>query len=151
MTPWTVAHQAPLSMEFSGKNTGVGSDSLLQGIFLTQELNLSLLHCRQILYHLSHQGYPGGRVERNIMLKFSLIKHNPEMTPLNPQILETNDYSQILANTHYLPAFKKYLLILGCTRSPLLHVGFLQFLQVGAALHCSALAFCCGGFFRWRT
>ena len=29
MTPWTVAHQAPLSMEFSpGKNTGVGSHSL---------------------------------------------------------------------------------------------------------------------------
>ena len=38
-----------------GKNTGVGSHSLLQGIFLTQELNLGLPHCRQILYHLSHQ------------------------------------------------------------------------------------------------
>ena len=32
--------------------------SLLQGIFLTQVLNLGLLHCRQILYHLSHQGTP---------------------------------------------------------------------------------------------
>ena len=41
---------------FSGKNTGVGSYFLLQGIFLTQGLNLALLHCRQILYHLSHQG-----------------------------------------------------------------------------------------------
>ena len=30
--------------------------SLLQGIFLTHGLNPSLLHCRQILYHLSHQG-----------------------------------------------------------------------------------------------
>ena len=40
------------------KNTGVGSQSLLQGIFLTQELNLGLLHCRQILYHLKHQGSP---------------------------------------------------------------------------------------------
>ena len=39
-----------------GKNTGVGSHSLLQGIFLTQGLNLGLLHCRQILYHLSHPG-----------------------------------------------------------------------------------------------
>ena len=37
-----------------GKNTGVGSHSLLQGIFLTQGLNLGLLHCRQILYCLSH-------------------------------------------------------------------------------------------------
>ena len=41
-----------------GKNTGVGSHSLLHGIFLTQGLNLGLLHCRQILYHLSHQGSP---------------------------------------------------------------------------------------------
>ena len=38
-----------------GKNTGVGSHSLLQGIFLTQRSNLGLLHCRQILYHLSRQ------------------------------------------------------------------------------------------------
>ena len=38
------------------KNTGVGCNSILQGIFLTQGLNLSLLHCRQILYLLSHQG-----------------------------------------------------------------------------------------------
>ena len=33
------------------KGTGVGSHSLLQGIFLTQGLNLGLLHCRQILSH----------------------------------------------------------------------------------------------------
>ena len=39
-----------------GKNTGVGNHSLLQGIFLTQGLNLDFLHCRQIIYHLSHQG-----------------------------------------------------------------------------------------------
>ena len=40
------------------KNTGVGSLSLLQHIFLTQELNWGLLHCRQILYQLSYQGSP---------------------------------------------------------------------------------------------
>jgi len=40
------------------KNTGVGSLSLLQGIFLTQELNWGLLHCRRILYQLSYQGSP---------------------------------------------------------------------------------------------
>ena len=39
-------------------NTGVGSLSLLQGIFLTQELNRGLLHCRQILYQLSCDGSP---------------------------------------------------------------------------------------------
>ena len=36
----------------------VGSHALPQGIFPTQELNLGLLHCRQILYCLSHQGSP---------------------------------------------------------------------------------------------
>ena len=40
------------------KNTGVGSLSLLQWIFLTQELNRGLLHCRRILYQLSYQGSP---------------------------------------------------------------------------------------------
>ena len=40
------------------KNTGVGCHALLQGIFPTQELNLGLLHCRWILYCLSHQGSP---------------------------------------------------------------------------------------------
>ena len=38
------------------KNTGVGSLSLLQGIFPTQESNQGLLHCRQILYQLSQKG-----------------------------------------------------------------------------------------------
>ena len=97
-TPWTVACQSPLSMEFSSqeywsglpchslgdlpnpgieprspalqadslpselsakpKNTGLGTLSLLQGIFLTQESNQGLLHCRQILYQLICQGSP---------------------------------------------------------------------------------------------
>ena len=41
------------------KNTGVGSLSLLQGIFTTPELNWGLLHCRWILYQPSYQGSPG--------------------------------------------------------------------------------------------
>ena len=39
-----------------GKNTGVGCHCLFQEIFPTQGSNLSLLHCREILYHLSQQG-----------------------------------------------------------------------------------------------
>ena len=39
-----------------GKNIGVGCHALLHGFFLTQGSNPGLLHCRQILYHLSHQG-----------------------------------------------------------------------------------------------
>ena len=45
----------------SGKSTGVGCHFLLQGIFPTQESNLHLLcllHCRQMLYPLSHQRSP---------------------------------------------------------------------------------------------
>ena len=41
-----------------GKNTGVGGLSLLQGIFPTHRLKPGLLHCRQILYQLSHKGSP---------------------------------------------------------------------------------------------
>ena len=41
-----------------GQNTRVGSLSLLQGIFWTQRLNPGLLHCRRILYQLSHKGSP---------------------------------------------------------------------------------------------
>ena len=40
------------------KNTGVGSVSLLQWIFLTQESDWGLLLCRQILYQLGYQGSP---------------------------------------------------------------------------------------------
>ena len=39
-----------------GQIAGVGSSSLLQGIFPTQGLNPGLPHCRQILYQLSHHG-----------------------------------------------------------------------------------------------
>ena len=41
-----------------GQNPGVGSGSLLQGIFSTQGSNPGLLHCRWILYRLSHQESP---------------------------------------------------------------------------------------------
>ena len=46
----------PAELQGKPKNTGVGSLSLLQRIFLTQESNL--LHCRWILYQLSYQGSP---------------------------------------------------------------------------------------------
>ena len=55
--PWTATHpQAPLSMEFFRQQYRVGHHAFLQGIFPTQELNPGLLHCRQILHHLSCQG-----------------------------------------------------------------------------------------------
>ena len=56
--PRPVAHQAPMSTDFPGKDTGAGSHFLLQGIFPAHGSNPVLLHCRQILYHLSYQGNP---------------------------------------------------------------------------------------------
>ena len=56
MTPWTVAVRLFFPWNFPWQNTRVGCHFLLQGIFPTQGSNLSLLHCRQTLYHLSHQG-----------------------------------------------------------------------------------------------
>ena len=52
--PWPARLLCP--WDFPDKNTGVGSHSLLQGIFVTQGLNSGLLHFRKILFHLSHQG-----------------------------------------------------------------------------------------------
>ena len=54
--PMDCVCQAPWNSP--GKNTGVGSHSLLQGIFSTQGWKPGLLHCRWILYHLTHQGSP---------------------------------------------------------------------------------------------
>ena len=75
VTPWTVAHQAPLSMDSPGKNTGVGSRSLLHGIFPIQGSNPGLPHCRRILYHLSHQGSLYSTMNPNIfsLPNFSIL------------------------------------------------------------------------------
>ena len=45
----------PCPWDSPGKNTGVGCHFHLEGIFLTQGSNPGLLHCRQILYHLSYR------------------------------------------------------------------------------------------------
>ena len=57
------------------QNTGLGSLSLLQGIFPTQELNQGLQHCRQILYQLSYKGSP----QRNV-LKRQIYKYRKQIS-----------------------------------------------------------------------
>ena len=58
-TPWTVARQAPLSMGMlQARILGLVAMPFSGGVFTTQGSNLSLLHYRQILYHLSHQESP---------------------------------------------------------------------------------------------
>ena len=58
-----------------GQITGVGSCSLLQGIFLTQGSNPGLPHCRRILYQLSHKG--STRILEWVTYPFSADLPNP--------------------------------------------------------------------------
>ena len=58
VTPWTVASEVPLSMGFSRQEYWSGLPFPSPGDLSTQGLNLCLPHCRQTLYHLSHQGSP---------------------------------------------------------------------------------------------
>ena len=59
-TPWTVAHQPPLSMEFSRQEYWSGWSFLFPGDLPRKGSNPGLLHSRQILYCLSHKGSPNG-------------------------------------------------------------------------------------------
>ena len=56
VTPWTVAHQPPLSMGFSRQDYWSVLPFPSPGIFWTQKSNLGLLHCREIIYWLSYEG-----------------------------------------------------------------------------------------------
>ena len=57
-SPALLADSLPSEPPGKPKNTGVGSLSLLQRVFLTQKLNRGHLHCSWILYQLSHQESP---------------------------------------------------------------------------------------------
>ena len=81
-TPWTVTCQALLSLEFSREEHWSGLHLLLQGIFPTQGSTLGHLHCRQILYQLSHKGSP------NIHMKI----HKPEDVNISMQITENTTF-----------------------------------------------------------
>ena len=69
------------SWNLPGKNNGVGCHSLLHRMFPIQGSNPSLLHCRQILYHLSHQGslaFPG---ETSVKTKASGLPLHSQLLP----------------------------------------------------------------------
>ena len=68
-------------MDSLGKDTGVGSHSLLQGIFPSQGSNPGLLHCRQILYHLNYESMHS--IDALILLRPDLIyiSHTHTHTP----------------------------------------------------------------------
>ena len=58
LSPALQVYSLPAELQGKLKNTGMGSLSLLQGIFPTQGSNPGLPHCRWILYQLSHRGSP---------------------------------------------------------------------------------------------
>ena len=71
--------------DYPGKNTGVVCHAFLQGIFLTQGLKLGLLHCRQILYHLNHQGSISklnSSKNTNLKLWATIIFYNGELNAM---------------------------------------------------------------------
>ena len=68
-------HELYSPWNYSGQNTGVGSCPLLQGIFPTHGSSPSLLHCRQILYQLSHRRSP--RILERVAYLFSSRASGP--------------------------------------------------------------------------
>ena len=79
-TPWTI--HGPWNSP--GQNTGVGSLSLHQGIFLTQDSNPGLLHCRQILYKLSYKGSP--RILEGLPIPSPVDLSDPGIEPACPAL-----------------------------------------------------------------
>ena len=94
------------------KNTRVGSHSLPQRIFLIQGSNLGLLHCRQILYHLSHWGPISGKVTHDCwqwyingrIWWYNLVKFS-SVTQSCPTLCDPMDCSTPGLPVHQLPEF----------------------------------------------
>ena len=89
-----------------GQNTGVGSLSLLQGIFPTQGSNPGLLHCRHSVYQLSHQGSP----------QWLYLAGNPTNSTLLSAEDLTGGLGHLATKFHY-----RFVISTGKTRVILLH------------------------------
>ena len=79
--------------DFPGKSTGVDCYFLLQGIFPTQESNPGVLHWRQTLYHLSHQG--SLLILKEAILKWQIVKLIKEFLKDLGMIWSTNTFQRI--------------------------------------------------------
>ena len=82
-TPWTARLLCPWNSP--GKSTGVGCRALLQGIVPTQGWNPGLPHCRQILYHLRHQGRPN-TLNKYVQLPKVFMSHPSTPLPHTPTL-----------------------------------------------------------------
>ena len=93
VTLWTVAHQAPLSMDSLGKNTEVGCHALLQGIFPAQRSNSSvscLLHWQASSWkHLDECHQKEAPIYRHSLLRLTVFKkdnNNIQFSSVTPHV-----------------------------------------------------------------
>ena len=98
-----------------GQNTGVSSHFLLQGIFSTQESTPGLLHWRQILYQMSHQGRPSN--EYSVLIFFRIywfdlltvqgtLKSHPQHHNLKASILQHSAFFMVQPSHLYMTTGK---------------------------------------------
>ena len=96
-----------------GKNTGVGCHALLQGIFPMQGSNPGLLHCREILYYLSHQGSPyiymthilhGTHMYKNTVVPTDCMQHTslPCHFSVSQNLLKLMSIESMMPSNHLL-------------------------------------------------
>ena len=90
------------------KNTGVDSLSLFQHIFLAEELNQGLLHCKQILYQLSQQEIPKQYYNSNKLSYTWENTFNIVILVIHIRILTDTPVSQIIDNCGYIKLWRKY-------------------------------------------
>ena len=101
-SPTLQAASSPAEPPGKPKNTGVGSLSLLQWIFPTQESNRGLLHCRQILYQLSYQGSPS-KTPHNVCLPLSPTTVLPLRSHLVPPLSSGHTGTLLLRGSRQAP------------------------------------------------
>ena len=85
-----------------GQNAGVGNLSLLQGIFPTQGSNPGLMHCRQMLYLLSHKGSPSGETGESHLGTMLKVKERAYIG----WWLSANESSLVAQKVEHLPAMQ---------------------------------------------
>ena len=91
-----------------GKNTGVGFHFLLQRIFQTQGSNLGLLKCRQILYHLSHQGSPERKQFLYLFPRATIINYR-KFIRLKQQTFIFSQFWQLEIQSQYISSAMVFL------------------------------------------
>ena len=89
-----------------GQNTGVGSCSLLHGIFPTQGSNPDLPHCRWILHQLSHQGSP--RILEWVAYPFSGVLPDTGIEPGSPALQVDSLLAELPGNFRATREFQLY-------------------------------------------